>query len=398
MRARKRISIEFAVHALVEKIHAAWANRQTCSLLCLNVFEIYDNVSHSRLLHNLRKRRVDDIIANWVSSFLQDRTTILRMFDHEIASFRIDIDIIQKFDISSILYLFYNVDLINIDNDAILNFMITSYVNDVIFLITRDIIDETIKVLKILATRAQDWVARHVSKFDVDKFHMIHFSSSNVKKISTTTIIISLARESHILNFESHCKYLDVIIDNKLHWSEHLNKLKTKIIKKLVCLSMLTKFTWNIEVKNLCRLYVIMILSQFLYCCSIWFVSTKSLKYKTREKKSLRILQRIQKRVVAIIFETFRIIFEAALDIEINLTSIKQKLNNALNSTLLRATFNSMYEYIFNSRASFAKRSNLFIYHTRRDQLSKEYDKLSSLQKLKYRYEIAYQSKLNELK
>ena len=140
------------------------------------------------------------------------------MFDHEIASFRINIDIAQRFDISLILYLFYDVDLIDIGNDATLNFMITSYVNDVTFLITRDITDETIKVLKILAIRAQDWAARHASKFDVDKFHMIHFSSSNVmKEVSTTTIIISLARGNHILNLESHCKYLDVIVDNKLH-------------------------------------------------------------------------------------------------------------------------------------------------------------------------------------
>ncbi len=30
-------------------------------MLLLNVIEAFDNVSHSRLLHNLRKRRIEDI-------------------------------------------------------------------------------------------------------------------------------------------------------------------------------------------------------------------------------------------------------------------------------------------------------------------------------------------------
>ena len=109
-------------------------------------------------------------------------------------------------------------------------------------------------------------------------------------------------------------------------------------------------------------------------------------------------MQRIQKRVVVIIASVFRIIFDAVLDIEIYLTSIKIKFDDALNNTLLRIAISSIYTYIFNSRASLTKRLNLFSFLTRLDKLFKKYVKLNSLQKLKYRYEVVYQSNLKELK
>ena len=109
-------------------------------------------------------------------------------------------------------------------------------------------------------------------------------------------------------------------------------------------------------------------------------------------------MQRIQKRVAIIIVDAFRIISDATLDIEIYLTSIKIKFDDALNNVLLRVAISSTYIYIFNSRASLTKRLNSFSFLTRLNKLFKKYVKLNSLQKLKYRYEVVYQSNLKKLK
>jgi hypothetical protein len=39
-------------------------------LLLLDVSGAFDNVSHERLLHNLRTRRVDEKLVLWIASFL----------------------------------------------------------------------------------------------------------------------------------------------------------------------------------------------------------------------------------------------------------------------------------------------------------------------------------------
>ena len=55
-------STEHALHAVTSKIYEAWDQKtsQVASLLLLDVSGAFDNVSHIRLLHDLRKRRVDE--------------------------------------------------------------------------------------------------------------------------------------------------------------------------------------------------------------------------------------------------------------------------------------------------------------------------------------------------
>ena len=78
MGGRKHRSTEHALHAVTAKIYDRWnqgRNGQVASLLLLDVSGAFDNVAHKRLLHNLRKRRVDEKTVRWVASFLSDRHT-----------------------------------------------------------------------------------------------------------------------------------------------------------------------------------------------------------------------------------------------------------------------------------------------------------------------------------
>jgi hypothetical protein len=104
-------STEHAIHMLVEKIHNAWKHKEVTSLLLLDVSGAFDNVSHPRLLHNLRKRRIDPKTVQWISSFLSNRTTTLALpeFTAEPSEFHTGIP--QGSPLSPILCLFYNADL-----------------------------------------------------------------------------------------------------------------------------------------------------------------------------------------------------------------------------------------------------------------------------------------------
>ena len=78
------------------------------------------------------------------------------MLDYEISEFIIEIDIAQESRISLILYLYYNVDLINIENDVNLSAIDTNFVNDVTFMTKKDTTNEIIEALIILVARAQE--------------------------------------------------------------------------------------------------------------------------------------------------------------------------------------------------------------------------------------------------
>lgn len=59
---RKLRSTEHALHLVIERIYKAWntGRGQVASLMLLDVSGAFNNVSHERLLHNLRTRRVDE--------------------------------------------------------------------------------------------------------------------------------------------------------------------------------------------------------------------------------------------------------------------------------------------------------------------------------------------------
>jgi hypothetical protein len=77
------------------------------SLLLLDVSGAFDNVSHTRLLDNVWKRRVDERTVNWIASFRSDRHTSITVDGFRSQEeYAISTDIPQDSPLSSILYLF----------------------------------------------------------------------------------------------------------------------------------------------------------------------------------------------------------------------------------------------------------------------------------------------------
>ena len=76
---RRGICTDHAIHSMIDRIKTAWGKgKPVVSLLMLDVSGVYNNVSHDRLLHNLRKRRLGQL-APWVKAFLSIRSTRIRM-------------------------------------------------------------------------------------------------------------------------------------------------------------------------------------------------------------------------------------------------------------------------------------------------------------------------------
>ena len=60
---RRGISTDHAIHNIINQIKMAWGKgKPVVSLLMLDVSGAYDNVSHERLLHNLRKKRLGQLV------------------------------------------------------------------------------------------------------------------------------------------------------------------------------------------------------------------------------------------------------------------------------------------------------------------------------------------------
>ena len=72
----------------------------------------FDHVLHERLIHNLRIRKISIRLVNWVNSFLKNKQFTLS-FDNKTSALRlVSASIPQGSPVFSILFLFFNAELV----------------------------------------------------------------------------------------------------------------------------------------------------------------------------------------------------------------------------------------------------------------------------------------------
>jgi hypothetical protein len=263
---RKLKSTKHALYAVVERIYRAWntGQGQVLSLLLLNVFSAFDNVSHKRLLHNLRKQKVDERIVRWITSFLSNRRTRISIDGYESAEYQIGTRVPQCSPLSPDLYILYNSDLIESCDSG--DTQATGYIDDAAIFACGDTTEETCSRLKQALEKANQWVMTHASKFSPDKFQLTHFTWANTRIDVKRPLETSWGK----ITPKETCKYLGVTLDRKLKWREHVQEIRRKTTKTVNALSCLGSSTWSVRLADMRKIYRGGAVPQMMYACSLW--------------------------------------------------------------------------------------------------------------------------------
>jgi hypothetical protein len=159
-------------------------------LLNLNVMSVFETMSHVKLIHDMKKRKISSWIIDWINSFLFDRFTTFAVNRRMIESFSMQIEISQNLSLFSILYLFYNVDLLKMCNKLKTNTKFFKYVDDVNILIYEKNIDENWRNFEKMHKFCERWAIRHEFVFISIKYELIHFIKNSKKFDMMITIKI----------------------------------------------------------------------------------------------------------------------------------------------------------------------------------------------------------------
>src|SRR5579859_8181207 len=76
--ARPQHTTEDTMMVLSENIYRAWKQREIFMVVFMDVAGAFNNVHHSRLIHNMKQRCIPPQIVRLVQSFLTERTTRLQ--------------------------------------------------------------------------------------------------------------------------------------------------------------------------------------------------------------------------------------------------------------------------------------------------------------------------------
>ncbi len=157
MKVHKHRLINTTLQLIIKKIYIVWndTRRKVVSLLSLNEKNVFNNVTHNRLLHDMKKKWVFRLLFKFVKNFLKDQCIIITINDYIMMKCSMNINILQDFLLSSILYLFYNRNLLKACNDIKLRTNFISFVNDINILTYKEFTKRNCKVLDEIYDRCE---------------------------------------------------------------------------------------------------------------------------------------------------------------------------------------------------------------------------------------------------
>ncbi len=235
MSERKSRSCETILKLLTKQIHTIWnmSKNKITTLLSMNVIEAYDHVSRERLLHNLKKRLISTWIVTWTDSFMQDKRISLIVRARQTIMSNVNVDISQRSSMSSILYLFYNANLLKLLEQSSRKVIVIDFVNDINILIYDINTINNCRLLKKMHEHCLLWSRRYEIIFASIKYELIHLTRNIAKFDMQTSIKIC----DVVKQFSSHVRVLSVQIDNKLKWDAHLRNVQKKMITQILTFS-----------------------------------------------------------------------------------------------------------------------------------------------------------------
>jgi len=331
MRARRKQFIILTLDLLINQVHTVWdcKIKYVAFMLSLDVIEAFDRVSHIRLLHTLKMKRTSSYIIKWTRSFLENRETSL-IFNEQTSDMReINTDISQRFLISSILFLFFNVSLIKKCEALRIKIEVLDFVNDINILVYDRFIEEICKTLSKAHDVYAKWACTHDATFASKKYELTHF----IRKSKRFNIMISIQIKSSVIKSKSDVWVLKVQLNMKLQWDAHLWQIEMNHVIRMLTLNCLEVFTWKAIFTKARQVYSAVVRSEIAFEASVWHQRDKKDELLNKECK----LETLQNQTLHHVAEAFKRVNIKTLETETYTSSLHVHLNILQNKITLHS-------------------------------------------------------------
>ena len=139
--------------------------------------------------------------------------------------------------------------------------------------------------LNIELIKVSKWLKANKLTLNLSKTHFMVFHRARIKHVNDFVVNIDDKKIDSTLT----TKFLGIIIDNKLKWTEHIKYIKNKISKSI---GIIYKCRYILNKNTLCNLYNSFILPYLNYGIEIW---------GTTKKTYIDLLLKSQKKIVQLI-------------------------------------------------------------------------------------------------
>ena len=257
---RKQHSTEHAILSLKEHIIENMNKGETTSVLFLDLKKAFDTVCHDILLDKLNFYGVRGVVHDLLASYLSNRYQYTVVRDAESDMTRIECGVPQGSVLGPLLFLIYINDL-----PYCTNMGTWLFADDTALTKSSRDLTALKEMLNYEASKVQDWlIANRLSIHYKDKTkYMLILAHSKVSILWG----FQLQMGNNLIEKTDRYKYLGVIVDDKLKWDLHIEKMCSKLSS--IC-GVISKARYYLDKKSLLLIYNCLVSSKLRYGTLCW--------------------------------------------------------------------------------------------------------------------------------
>lgn len=245
----------------------------------IDISKAFDTVDHVILLKKLYHYGIRGSLYEWFKSYLSGRTQFCSIGSEASSLVDVNMGVPQGSILGPLLFLVYMNDLANVSNNLKL------FADDTNIFECGKTQLELETQGNLILTKISDWMISNKLTINLDKScYTIFYGNKN------RTYDITIKINDHVLKRTRCTKYLGILIDENLNWSEHIDSLYYKLLKYV---GIFYKIKHFLTTADLVKIYYGLIYPHILYGIEIYANTYSSYlqKLNVLNNKLLRVIQ-----------------------------------------------------------------------------------------------------------
>lgn len=286
---RKNYSCETAIQTVIDEWKLIISERQMVGVIFMDLKRAFETIDRDRLLVKLFQYGISGKVLEWFRSYLKDRRQQVKVNDDWSAMLATEYGVPQGSVLGPLLFIIYINDIIKVCAEVC---SIKMFADDTLIYVTGESSTELERKLNIAFNGVEEWMNDNKLKMNAVKTKYMIVRSIRKELRGDTTVKCLDGNEIERVEV---MKYLGVIIDDRLRFSDHCNYMLKKIGKKI---SFLNRIGNDISAYTRCIIYKTIIAPHFEYCATLLINmgDTQLSKLQKAQNRAMRVILQCDRR------------------------------------------------------------------------------------------------------
>lgn len=256
---RKQRSCEHALLIAQNELITALNKKQIAMLLLIDFSKAFDMVNHDILLHKLNHYGIRGIANDWFNSYLKNREQFVSISGRDSTKKKLKYSVPQGSILGPLLFIIYINDMPNINKIA--KFIL--YADDANIIITGSCLAEIEDIFTVLSRALVNWVSQNELSLNIKKTNYMIFTRKRTIELDTFSPKIG----NIPIERKSVARFLGVLVDDKLSWTQHIAAVKSKMSRYI---GVLYKLKHILPLTARMLSFNSLVQSHLNYCSLVW--------------------------------------------------------------------------------------------------------------------------------